>query len=285
MMGPSHAMSGAAAWLGFTAVLANTGSEIIPQLVPGNESYIPALVVGTAVAAGAALAPDIDSYGSTVVRSFGFLGRGLYWIANSLSLAATNIFKTRKDTPKENGHRTLFHTTLFAILAGLLVSALTSSTEISSWFGGNYTIGQISALIIMGIFLHLGLGGLFVKPIAKARGKYGPYIMMVVTAGLTLITAMFIPNGSSQESYAWLGIAVGFGWFMHLMGDFITKMGVPLLFPIPWKGRLWWNFATPSFMRLQAGGTVENILLLPLFSIATVALGTWHVLSLSGIIK
>lgn len=277
MMGPSHSMSGAAAWLGATAIFTyNTGTTIAT----------PALILGTAVAAGAALAPDIDSYGSTVVRSFGAFGRVLYWIANSLSLFVHGILHTRKDNPIENGHRTLFHTTLLAILMGGLVTLSTLNQDTTELWGASYSWGTISALIFLGIFLHLALGGLFVKPISKARSKFGPYLMMVFSAGITIAIAFSMQTANiSTDNYAWLGIAVAFGWFIHLMGDFITKMGVPLLFPIPWRGRMWWNFATPSFMRITAGGTVENLFLMPAFTVLTIGLATWHILYGMGVIK
>lgn len=277
MMGPSHSMSGAAAGLGAAAIY--TAST-------GNSISWPVLVLATAVSAGAALAPDIDSYGSTVVRSFGFLGRIMYWIANSLSLLVHGVLKTRKDEPKENGHRTLFHTTLMAILMGLFVSFMTSLPGTTELWGGQYSWGAIWAIVFMGIFLHLALGGLFVKPISKARSKFGPYVMMVITAGITISIALALGTEGkpATEIYSWLGLAVGFGWFVHLMGDWITKMGVPLLFPIPWKGRLWWNFATPPFMRITAGGGVETYILLPLFTVLTISLATWHILVYTGAI-
>lgn len=283
MMGPSHAMSGAAGWLAASAIYtSSTGQIIQPEL----------LILGTTVAAGAALAPDIDSYGSTVVRSFGIFGRAMYWIANTLSLAVYNIVRTPRDEPKENGHRTLFHTLLFAILSGVLTAILTSSTSMVEIFGREMTWGQLNALIIMAVFLNLGIGGLFVKPIAKAKSNFGilgPYVMMASVAVLVWLFSTvtdFIPESSAQiQGYSWLGLAVAFGWIMHLAGDFITKMGVPLLFPIPWKGRLWWNFATPSIMRIKAGSGVENYILFPLFVVATIGLSVWHILHQGGMLK
>lgn len=279
MMGPSHSMSGAAAWLGLTAVASNT-----PAL-----SFIPtdptSVIVGTMVAAGAALAPDIDSYGSTVVRSFGILGRLFYTIANSISLFFANTIRTSKDETKDNGHRTLFHTILFAGLAGFITYLAGQSSREVEIFGETYSLGTVLTLIILGIFLHLGLGGLFVKPISKARSNVGPYIMMLFTASITLGVAWFInQNSSNTETYPWLGIAVGFGWFIHLLGDMITKMGVPLLWPIPWKGRMWWNFAPPSFMRITAGGSIENIIIFPLLTILTAGLAAWHIATQIGVL-
>jgi hypothetical protein len=282
-MGPSHAMSGAAGWLAAAAIYTNvTGHVVQPEL----------LILGTTVAAGAALGPDIDSYGSTVVRSFGFVGRAMYWIANSLSLAVYNIVRTPRDEPKENGHRTLFHTSLMAIIIGGLTALATSATGSVDVFGKHMTWGALNSLIIMAIFLNLGIGGLFVKPIAKAKSNFGilgPYVMMAVTATAVWMFSSFtnfIPAASTQVAgYSWLGLAVFFGWMMHLAGDFITKMGVPLLFPLPWKGRLWWNFATPTFMRIKAGSGVETFVLFPLFTVATIGLAVWHFMKLGGMLK
>lgn len=276
MMGPSHAMSGAAAWLGFSAV-ASTQFGLTEFTEPTS------LVLGTVVAAGAALAPDIDSHGSTVVRSFGIFGRLFYMIANSLSVLTANLIRTGKDEVKENGHRTLFHTLLFAVLAGFLTTLAVSQTREVVILDETYSLGTVFALIILGTFLHLGLGGLFVKPAAKARSQFGPYLMMLITAGITLAVAWFLGEmGETTATYPWLGIAVGFGWFIHLLGDMITKMGVPIMWPLPWKGRLWWNFATPTFMRITAGGTIENVIIFPVLIIATIALATWHALKLTG---
>jgi membrane-bound metal-dependent hydrolase YbcI (DUF457 family) len=279
MMGPSHSMSGAAAWLGLTAVASNT-----PAL-----SFIPtdptSVIVGTMVAAGAALAPDIDSYGSTVVRSFGIFGRIFYTIANGVSLFFANLVRTGKDETKDNGHRTLFHTILFAGLAGFLTYLAGQSSREVEIFDQTYSLGTVLTLVILGIFLHLGLGGLFVKPIAKARSNVGPYIMMLFTVAITLGVAWFMnQNESTTQTYPWLGIAVGFGWFIHLMGDMITKMGVPLLWPIPWRGRMWWNFAPPSFMRITAGGAIENVIIFPALTILTIILAGWHIATQMGVL-
>jgi hypothetical protein len=276
-------MSGAAGWLAASAVYTNvTGVSLDPSI----------LILGTTVAAGAALAPDIDSYGSTVVRSFGFMGRAMYWIANSLSLAVYNIARTPRDEPKENGHRTLFHTVLMSLIVGGLVALGTSSTDTVEVFGQTMTWGALNSLIVMAAFLNLGIGGLFVKPIAKAKSNFGilgPYVMMAATAGAVWVFSTFtdfIPNSSTQVAgYGWLGLAVTFGWMVHLAGDFITKMGVPLLFPLPWKGRLWWHFATPTFMRIKAGSGVENFILFPLFTVATIGLAVWHFLQQGGALK
>lgn len=276
VMGPTHSMSGAAAWLAGVAIYSNlTQTPIDPAL----------LVLGTAVSAGAALAPDIDSNSSTVVRSFGFVGKGLHHAVNILSVAIYNITRRRKDEPRENGHRTLFHTGVFAILAGGLTALAALSTgDAITVAGTTLSWGQVFSLIIMTVFTHLALAGLFEKPIKKARKAFGPLPLLAMSLVITIATAILLPPADGA-SYSWLGLAVGFGWFMHLLGDAITKMGVPLAWPLPIRGRAWWDVSLPSFMRITAGGTFEYVFLLPVLTLAAIGFGIWDVIIWSGMVN
>jgi hypothetical protein len=271
VMGPTHAMSGAAASLGtivgYTAI---TGMVVHPTVA----------IMATAVAAGAALAPDIDSGRSTVVNSFGIFGKAAHHVANSVSVAIYNITKTSKETARTDGHRTLFHTTIAAIAAGVGVSLLTLPTNIIQLFGREYTLGQLNAIILLGIFINLAFSGLLEKPIKKARKQYGPYLLMLMSFTLAAIVAFFVPHPEESNfgltifgsgTYAYLGLAVAFGWFVHLLGDAITKMGVPMAWPIKIRNKRWYDISLPAFMRIKADG-IWNTILLVIFSIATVFL-------------
>lgn len=275
VMGPTHAMSGAAAWLIASGVYSTVTHTPIEPAV---------LLLGTAVAAGGALAPDIDSNSSTVVRSFGILGTGAHHVANAISLGVYNLTKTRKDDHIENGHRTLFHTTAMAVLAGGLTALATAATGTVEILGQTFSWGQVFALIIMAIFLNLGLAGVFEKQIKKARRKFGPYLLIATSLILTFITAYFLPPADGS-AYSWLGLAVGFGCFMHLLGDAITKMGVPMAWPLRIHGKAWWDVSLPSFMRIRAGGKFEYAILLPLVTAAAIGGLVWNLLMLSGVIK
>lgn len=262
VMGPTHAMSGAAGWLAGTAV----AGAAIGGFQSGS---LPVLLMGTMVTAGAALAPDIDSHSSTVVNSFGVIGKGAHHAANGASVSVYNATRSRYDKPRTNGHRTLFHTGVVAIGAGLLTSFLGSISATVDIMGKTFTWGQVFSLVIMFIFTHLALAGLFEKQVKSARKKYGPYLMMLASAVLTLITAKFLPE---NNTYGWLGLAVGLGWFIHLLGDAITKMGVPVVFPIKIKGKRWWDVTLPSMLRITAGGKFEKVILLPALTVATAVL-------------
>lgn len=240
-MGPTHAMSGAAAWL-FAAngVAAVTGSTL----------NTPQLLIGAAVCAGSALLPDIDSPSSTVARSLGPLTQGLAHIVSSVSAVIFNATATPKDGRRTGGHRTVTHTLLGAIAAGVAVSALTA------------TVGTWAVVGVLFFTLSLALRGLMADWAAK-EGWIG---VSAVAAALTA----WAYTGMGGQSFWWLGSAVTAGMLLHDLGDMITKEGCPLLWPLVWRGKTWWEFAPPGFLRIRAGGAVEYGLLLPTLVVATV---------------
>ncbi len=259
MMGRGHSLSGAAVALGAAGIYSlNTGEPIHPAL----------LTMGAIAFAGAALMPDLDSYTATVTKSFGFLGRILYYATNAISLFFYNITKTRKDDDIENGHRTFTHTIIASILFGLGSLALTSLPGELNFFGIEYTGGQFAALIIMAFLLHLGTAGLFAPQLKKAKNSLGilaPYILMLFSLITTFFISRFLPVG--DENYQWLAIVVTAGMITHILGDTITKMGTPLLWPIKIRGKRWYDISLPTFMRITAGGAVENKILIPIFTL------------------
>lgn len=266
VMGPTHAMSGAA----FALTASAFGSTALA--LAGQPLAV--VLLWTAVCAGAALAPDIDSHSSTVVNSFGIFGKMLHQLVNAISIAVHEVTRTKYDKPKQNGHRTLFHTPVMALLVGGLVSAGSSLPGTIDLFGKTFATGQLFSVITMGIFLHLAMAGLFEKQIKKARKQYGPYILMGFSWVMAFLTALALPE---EEKYSWLGIAVAAGWIIHLLGDMITKMGVPLAWPFKIRGKRWYDITLPSFLRISAGGAFEKVILLPLFTLITSVMLIWHI--------
>lgn len=257
MMGPSHAMSGAVAYLG----IASYGGSIAGYFATQDPAV---LVMGTLVTAGAALAPDIDSHSSTITSSFGIFGKLGHQVVNALSLTVYNGTRTRYDANKGNGHRTFFHTTFLAIIAGIVVAFFSALGGEVTILDKDYTWGQVASILTMFIFTHLALAGLF-EPMRKARRKYGPYVMMLASLGITVTIAAFMPEDSN---YPWLGACVTLGWIMHLLGDMITKMGVPMAFPFKIRGKRWWDVTLPSAFRITAGGGFEKGVIVPALTIA-----------------
>lgn len=264
VMGPTHAMSGAALWLGAAATSA--------PLLGGQP--MPAVVVGAAVCAGAALLPDIDcpgslslKDGSTVVRAFGIVGEVMGHTMDNVALAVYNLTRGKKDKPRNSGHRTLTHTAVFTVALGFLVSAGATIPGTFNLLGREWGIGNVFALVIMWGMLHLAMFGLIEKWTKKTRKKYGLLAVMAISALGTLLTASQLER--TTGGLEWLGLAVGAGAVMHCLGDAITKAGVPFLWPIPINGKRWYDITLPSFMRIRAGGTFEYAILLPALTLYT----------------
>lgn len=272
VMGPTHAMSGAA--------FALTASAFGATVFSFADMPLPVVILWTIVCAGAALAPDIDSYTSTVVNSFGVLGRLGHNLANGISLTVHETTRTKYDKPKNNGHRTFFHTIAMGVIVGLLVSAGSSLPGTVTILDKNFATGQLFSVFVMGLFLHLALAGLFEKQIKKARKKYGPYILMGTSALTAVGIAYLLPE---DENYSWLGMAVAAGWIIHLLGDMITKMGVPLAWPLKIRGKRWYDVTLPVFLRISAGGAFEKAVLLPVLTFITAVALMWHIPGVSHV--
>ena len=259
MMGRAHSLSGAGLWLAGSAVYTlTTGVELHPTIV----------IMGTALVAGAALAPDLDSYSSTVTRSFGIFGRLLYHLTNFISLGIYNITKTKRDADLNNGHRTFTHTAVSALLAGVGVWAATTlipgKTEL---LGKSYENTELASLFIMAFFLHLGLAGLFSKQIKKAKGMVGPYVLMLVSVIITAITGIFLPTGNGDDTLNgyFIPAVVTAGLLIHILGDLITLKGVPFVWPFKVIGKRWYDVALPGPFRIKAGGAFELTVRTPVF--------------------
>jgi membrane-bound metal-dependent hydrolase YbcI (DUF457 family) len=178
MMGPTHALSGAVA-----------GLLILPQFSSGA---LP-LLSGIAVAAGAALWPDIDQPQSSVAHTFFWPGHALGKVVGDLS----------------GGHRHATHSLLCAAAVGL----------------GLFTIGMASPFRALLLFLlvapavHVGL--------QATRSEVPLWLGMFGLALTGLLTYAWAPFMSPTL----LAVAAMSGWLAHLAGDALTKGGVPLLWP------------------------------------------------------
>lgn len=277
MMGRAHSLSGAGLWLAGSATYTlATGVHLHPTIV----------IMGTALVAGAALAPDLDSYSATVTRSFGIFGRILYHLTNFISLFIYRLTKTQRDADLDNGHRTFTHTAVSALLAGVGVWAATTlvpgTTEL---MGKPYANTDLISLGLMAFFLHLGLAGLFSKQIKKAKGIIGPYALMAVSVVITAITGFFLPTGDDGLNGYFFPLAVTAGLLIHILGDLITLKGVPFVWPLKVIGKRWYDVALPSPFRIKAGGAFELSVLTPIFILLIAGGLALHILIGVGVLN
>ncbi|GAA0804442.1 metal-dependent hydrolase [Spirilliplanes yamanashiensis] len=250
MMGPSHALSGATVWL--------AGSWALDHFAGYGQTPL-AIAAGTAMCAGGALFPDLDlsgkvtrnQGGATVARTFGVFSLFAAEVIEKISLGIYTATRTRRDPRRDNGHRTFTHTIPFTVLVGWGTTALCGA------------FGKWAVLGIVFLMVGLALRGLFDRWAERA----GWVVVTLVSAGAASYVWANLPG---ERGYPMLGLAVGVGCFVHLLGDMITRNGVPILWPIPVGRRMWRMIAVPSGMAVKVGGTVEVVVLRGAFTVISV---------------
>lgn len=106
------------------------------------------------------------------------------------------------------------------------------------------------------------------------------YLTHTAVAGLAAggaLAALIMAAGMRWPAVGgwwWIGAALTCGWWTHLAGDWLTPMGVPLVWPLRVRGRRWWRFRSP--VPFGAGSWVERWLVRPVLVVGVVlALLTW----------
>jgi membrane-bound metal-dependent hydrolase YbcI (DUF457 family) len=254
MMGPSHALSGAAAWL--------AGSLAAEHFAHFHQTPVQ-LAVGTAMCAGGALLPDLDlsgrvttdQGGATVAHTFGVVSLFIAECVEKLSLGIYDLTRTRRDPRLRNGHRTFTHTLPFNVGVGFGVFEL-------CWHYGKWAV-----LGVLFVTFAMALRGLFEKWARRA----GWVIVTLVAAGATYGAYQLLPG---NRGYPVLGIALGVGGIVHLLGDMVTSHGCPVLWPIPTGRRMWRCIGLPDAIAVTVGGKVEVFVLRTAFFLIALAAGT-----------
>lgn len=273
MMGRGHALSGGAFWLGGCSLSAQWEQ---PQPVS-------TIVLGTMVCAGWALASDLDHPGSTVARSAGPVTRLLAVVLARTGALVHAHSRTHLDRPDLDGHRTVSHTVVWAMLCGFLVAA--ASAEGGPW---------VAAVLVFGA-THVALTAVLHRPDRTVRVRTG-FRMRVARrrwfrtlfgrAGQSAARSVrtvpvpvppfaaaalgWVAYRMAPEDCWWLGLAVFCGIVVHCVGDMITNSGCPMLWPIPIGGRRWYPVGPPKEMRFNTGGAVETLIVHRILILATV---------------
>lgn len=246
MMGPSHALSGAAVWL--------TGSWALNHFA-GYHQHPVAIAVGTAMCAGGALLPDMDlsgrvttdQGGATVAHTFGVASLFVAEVIEKLSLGIYDLTKMRRDPRRDNGHRTLTHTLPFTVGVGFGVFELCLH------------FGKWAVLGVLFFTFAMALRGMFQKWAQRA----GWLLVTLAAVAATVGAYERLPAG---RGYPVLGLAIGVGALVHILGDMLTSHGCPIFWPIPTGGRRMWRcVGLPDSFSVKVGGKVEVYVLRTLF--------------------
>lgn len=253
LMGPTHALSAVAFALLFTWLASDFMFEKILE-----SSDIVVFISAMIIIVGASLMPDLDATNSTSINVLGIVGTILSKAMRGLSAIIQNIIKGPYDKSSDP-HRGFWHTLVSAFLVGALFSALTSiNIELFAIKDTPITIATFIVMFLLYISIQLSLASLF----NKKKGKIGK---LGTTVGAIVISFILVYLLPSNINYYWVGGAVTFGWIAHLLGDMMTVSGVPILFPLKFKGKRWWDFRLP--LGIKAGGFIEKAILIPIFII------------------
>ncbi len=200
-MGASHAVSGAAAWL----FVAGTGPVTL-GLIEGVDG--PGLGVGAVVAAGAALLPDIDHRSGTIARSLPPLSTIAAVVTEKLS----------------GGHRRGTHSILGLAIA-MFGAVLAARIYVPIGDFGSYYVGAGIGAILLSAFA--------IRALELVKGRVLAWVASVSLAAIVVIFA--------ADNWVWFPAAVAVGYAAHLIGDFITTGGIPVMWPVVIKPPKWWR--------------------------------------------
>lgn len=260
-MGPTHALSGLAIFLLIVALIPGFGDNYL------NSNSLWVLIIATLTTVGAALLPDLDNTSSTVRNSLGIVGSVISTGFRATSLVMQSTIRTRKDDANPDPHRGFWHTFVASIIFGLVTWFLTNiQTELTLPLFGTITIGFIIAFFLSFILVHLALTALIASSFKKLKKSFpfGEVLSFAISFTLTFLLFLRIP---SDVNFLWLSISITLGMMIHILGDAMTVSGVPFLWPIPIRGKMWWNI---RFTKMKAGGTLEKSLFIPMFTIIAV---------------
>jgi membrane-bound metal-dependent hydrolase YbcI (DUF457 family) len=153
MMGHTHALSGAAAWLAATPFIGDPAAlgQYAIELSPAQ------IAAGTVICAGAAMLPDIDHHNGTIAGTFGPLSRVLCRLVGAVS----------------GGHRHATHSVAFAALAG---------------FGAGWAAGHAPGwawTAVLFALIGLGLRGIGIR--VAEREHFSALLNAAIAAALVYV--------------------------------------------------------------------------------------------------
>jgi hypothetical protein len=205
MKAHAHGLTGSLAWLGGCLAATSVGIHVSPVAVIG----------GTAVATGMAIAPDMDVQG-TAARALGWPSRivsyGIMWMTS---------------------HRGATHWASTGAVISLAV-ALTAAVR--------WNIHGVSAPWAAALTLVLGYAWCIAAAEAdnspsRRMGAAARWLAAIISTAITLRV---------DQSPAWLGPAVLAGWYAHIGGDCMTTDRWPILAPLIWREFGGWRIIRPT---------------------------------------
>lgn len=217
--------------MGLTHAL--TGALAWSWLAHANAVHPVVHGAGMVVTAGAALWPDVDHPGSTVSRCLGPITWTLCRVVQSVT----------------GGHRRGTHSlTGCAVLVGLVHVAVQARS--THW------AGSVGLALLLAVLLTA------VVRLARIKGWTDELLAATAGAGLAFWPGLDLTL---------LPAAVGIGTLVHLLGDMVTRQGIPILWPF--------SSQRVSLAGFKAGGWTERWVVLPAAVVGLPVVTFWEPLT------
>lgn len=241
LMGGAHMHSAMGLFIFSVGILAFLDIWNITSI--GISMFIMAVIV----VMGASRMNDLDNTRSKAESSLGITGSLLSAIFRGSSLVVQKTIRTSKDPSDPNPHRGFWHSFAGAATMGIIVfsfSIIGFTIDIPSI--GEVKIGNIITYFICVALCFIAFADLELK-MSKGSKKFNEIIAYIINF---VIVALLFATFPSDAPYEWIGFAVFIGMSIHILGDALTKMGVPMFMPVTafFTGKAWWmtRFATFS---------------------------------------
>jgi membrane-bound metal-dependent hydrolase YbcI (DUF457 family) len=209
------------------ALLFAATAPFLPHLVLRTHLSPQEILMGTVLCAGAALLPDLDHHDGTIAN---FLGPVSKTLCRFVAWAS-------------GGHRHATHSLFFVAFMSF-----------GSWAGVHF-LGRPFTLGMSFFLLAMAVRALNICPPGHGFSAWGTIVAM---AGIgTGVIAKFIPSAPT-----WLPYAIGLGCLAHLLGDSITKMGAPWLWPLKTRYEV--------VLIKSSGNKMETEILTPIMGVVAV---------------
>jgi membrane-bound metal-dependent hydrolase YbcI (DUF457 family) len=223
-------------------------SGLVVGLVVADLAHV-GILAGIAAAiltAGAALLPDLDHPSATAARTFGPVTRYIAQRVDHFGYWTWECTHTRYDRQPRDGHRTITHTTVFAVLAGVIFGAVA--------IAGMWAI--LAELLVLTSLAVRGLAARGSRELRasrkRRRGRRFRATMANVTAVGASLAALIYTLDPALDPLL-VGECVALGCWVHCLGDSLTLYGCPWLWPLKIKGQRWYLIGTPQALRFRTG--------------------------------
>ncbi|WP_233493671.1 metal-dependent hydrolase [Desertihabitans brevis] len=219
--------------MGRTHALSGVAAYLAVATVPGSPLLAApgsGLLFGAVMAGGAAMLPDLDHPQASISRSLGPL----------TGVAARTV------AALSGGHRQGTHSLLGVLIASMVTFLLAQHPVAGAGWAAFLLAIAISAI-----------GG-------EGRATRSAAVVGFVAGGIALVALAFLSPPAAMTAV----VAVGVGTSAHIVGDMLTREGVPLLWP--WRHR-------QRLAGLSTGGLVEQWIVAPVLAVAILWL-SWLVM-------